>query len=625
MTQNAPLTQVQDRIKWLRNLLLFVLFFLYVWLRINPRLYFQQQEPAFFATVSFWREFLSYPGGLTDYLAAFLVQLYYFPWLGALLVTLIAWLAVWSFNRMLHLTAEKLQKPLSDSVNLLQFFFLILLITVHNNYEHPLSFTLGYIFALLVALLYQKATPQNGIYRILIYLGLAIVLYYLAGGPLLLYALLCLIFEIFVRGNFLVSAVIVIGSLLIPYLSSMFIFMINLPQAFLYLLPFNQAYQSAFLPYAWYLYPPIILLGLVLRLRIIPIEGLLIYQLPLVGKFLQKYYRSINRLATDALILIGLGYLIAQLTFNSTFKVYLNLDYYAEKRDWEQVIKIARKQGSVNELTTCLVNHAFAQQGQLLNDLFSYPQYYGVNGLFMSRDLRNAFPIIRSDIMFDLGHINEAEHWVQEAISLKGMRPRNLKRLALICLLKGEKNACRKCLNILHESPLFWKWSNYYYAYLDNDSLLVNDRELAAIKAKIANSDFIASISTPELDLEKLLNQNPDNRLAFEYLGASYLLDGDLLKFIEYFPKYYRTSFFGLPRHYTEAMLVYMTELKEGSLPLLGSLVTMQATIKRFKDFKQILTDYKGNKYYAQNQLQHDYGDTYWYYVLYLMRSSNEK
>jgi len=625
MTQNAPLTQVQDRIKWLRNLLLFVLFFLYVWLRINPRLYFQQQEPAFFATVSFWREFLSYPGGLTDYLAAFLVQLYYFPWLGALLVTLIAWLAVWSFNRMLHLTAEKLQKPLSDSVNLLQFFFLILLITVHNNYEHPLSFTLGYIFALLVALLYQKATPQNGIYRILIYLGLAIVLYYLAGGPLLLYALLCLIFEIFVRGNFLVSAVIVIGSLLILYLSSMFIFMINLPQAFLYLLPFNQAYQSAFLPYAWYLYPPIILLGLVLRLRIIPIEGLLIYQLPLVGKFLQKYYRSINRLATDALILIGLGYLIAQLTFNSTFKVYLNLDYYAEKRDWEQVIKIARKQGSVNELTTCLVNHAFAQQGQLLNDLFSYPQYYGVNGLFMSRDLRNAFPIIRSDIMFDLGHINEAEHWVQEAISLKGMRPRNLKRLALICLLKGEKNACRKCLNILHESPLFWKWSNYYYAYLDNDSLLVNDRELAAIKAKIANSDFIASISTPELDLEKLLNQNPDNRLAFEYLGASYLLDGDLLKFIEYFPKYYRTSFFGLPRHYTEAMLVYMTELKEGSLPLLGSLVTMQATIKRFKDFKQILTDYKGNKYYAQNQLQHDYGDTYWYYVLYLMRSSNEK
>jgi len=122
-----------------------------------------------------------------------------------------------------------------------------------------------------------------------------------------------------------------------------------------------------------------------------------------------------------------------------------------------------------------------------------------------------------------------------------------------------------------------------------------------------------------------LLNQNPDNRLAFEYLGASYLLDGDLLKFIEYFPKYYRTSYFGLPRHYTEAVLVYMTESKEGSLPLLGSLVTMQATIKRFKDFKQILTDYKGNKHYAQNQLQRDYGDTYWFYVLYLMRSSNEK
>lgn len=624
MTQNAPSTQIQDRIKWLRNLLIFFLFFLYIWLRINPRLYFQQQEPVFFATASFWREFLSYPGGLTDYLAAFLAQLYYFPWLGALLITLIAWLALWSFNRMIRLAADKLQKSLPDSVNLLQFFFLILIITVHNNYEHTLNFTLGYMLALLVALLYQKAAPQNVIYRILVYLGLAVVLYYIAGGSLLLYAVLCLIFEIFVSGDFLVSATIVVGSLLIPYLSSMFIFMINLPQAFIYLLPFNQIYQPAILPYAWYLYPPIVLLGLVLRLRIIPTEDLLIYQLPLVGRFLQKYYRGISRLVTDAVILIGLGYLIAHLTFNSTFKVFLNLDYRAENRDWEQVIRIARKHGSSNELTTCLVNRALAQQGQLLNDLFSYPQYYGVNGLFMSRDLRNAFPIIRSDIMFDLGHINEAEHWVQEAISLKGMRPRNLKRLALICLLKGEKNSCRKCLDILHESPLFRKWSNHYYAYLDNDSLLVNDRELAAIKAKMAKSDFIANISSPELDLENLLNQNPDNRLAFEYLGASYLLGSNLLKFIEYFPKYYKTSYYGIPRHYTEAMLVYMTESKEGSLPLLGSLVTMQAAVKRFKDFKQILADYKGNKHYAQNQLQRDYGDTYWYYVLYLMRSSNE-
>jgi hypothetical protein len=625
MTQNSPSTQLQDRLKWLRNLLLFLLFFLYVWLKINPRLYFQQQEPAFFTTASFWREFLSYPGGLTDYLAAFLTQLYYFPWLGALLITLIAWLAVWAFNRMIQLAADMLKKALPDSINLLPLFLLVLLISVHNNYEHTLNLTLGYVLALLVALVYQKFSSQNSTYRILVFLGLSVVLYYLAGGSLLLFAILCLIFEIFVRGNFLVSAVIVIGSLLIPYLSSALIFMINLSQAFLYLLPFKQVYQPAILPYVWYLYPPIVLLLLVLRLRMIHAEDILIYQLPLVGKFLQKHYRGINRLVTDAVILIGLGYLIAQLTFNATFKYFLSLDYYAENHNWEQVIKVARKQDSVNELTTCLANRALAQRGQLLNDLFSYPQYYGVDGLFMSRDIRNAFPIIRSDIMFDLGHLNEAEHWAQEAISLKGMRPRNLKRLALINLLKGQRNSCLKCLDILHESPLFRKWSNHYYAYLNNDTLLANDRELAEIKARMAKADFIANISSPELDLENLLKQHPDNRLVFEYLGASYLLGGELVKFIEYFPRYFKTNYYGLPRHYTEAMLVYMTESKKGSLPLLGNMTSMQSTVKRFKDFKRILSDYKGSKYYAQHQLQQNFGDTYWYYVLYLMRSANEQ
>ena len=84
-----------DRDKWnfyslIYNPLFFIVFFFYTWLKINPVLYFQEQQPAFYSGKTFLNDFLSWPGGLLDYLSAFLAQFYYIPIVGALVVTVIA-------------------------------------------------------------------------------------------------------------------------------------------------------------------------------------------------------------------------------------------------------------------------------------------------------------------------------------------------------------------------------------------------------------------------------------------------------------------------------------------------------------------------------------------------------
>ena len=74
-------------IKLCETVIFFVVFFLYIWLRIEPSMEYQHSAPSFRMCHSYFKPFLSYPGGLVDYGAAFLAQLNYSDSLGALIFT----------------------------------------------------------------------------------------------------------------------------------------------------------------------------------------------------------------------------------------------------------------------------------------------------------------------------------------------------------------------------------------------------------------------------------------------------------------------------------------------------------------------------------------------------------
>lgn len=77
----------------IRSVIFFLLFYLYFWLVVDLRLLYEgggviTNFPAFFTGWTFFRGFLSRPGGLVEYLSALLSQLFYYSWAGALVVTL---------------------------------------------------------------------------------------------------------------------------------------------------------------------------------------------------------------------------------------------------------------------------------------------------------------------------------------------------------------------------------------------------------------------------------------------------------------------------------------------------------------------------------------------------------
>ena len=137
-------------------------YYLYIWLYINPILYYQNQKPVFLIDERFFNQFFSYPGGLTEYLSAFISQFYLYPWIGALLIVVIIWFITILTSSLIKSISEK------SELQFIQFIPALLLLALYSSYDYSLSISLGLLIALFFTFLYIKFSPENKILRLLI-------------------------------------------------------------------------------------------------------------------------------------------------------------------------------------------------------------------------------------------------------------------------------------------------------------------------------------------------------------------------------------------------------------------------------------------------------------------------
>ena len=106
--------------------------------------------------------------------------------------------------------------------------------------------------------------------------------------------------------------------------------------------------------------------------------------------------------------------------------------------------------------------------------------------------------------------------------------------------------------------------------------------------------------------LKSLIQNNPDNRIACEYLLAYTLLKRDLMNFMESFPLMKKWHNSRIPVHYQEALMQiwYFNGRQDNSLPVYISV----EIVDQFKRFMQI---YQQN---PKDERLKDFFGTYWYY-----------
>jgi hypothetical protein len=578
--------------------------FLYILLRIDPALYSIAQEPVFQTGSRFFGEYLSYPGGMADYCAAFLTQFFLHPAAGSLIIAGLLFAICCGTLLMLHAVGERRSWYFTHLVPA------ALCMPLLSCYHHHLAITIAYAAAIWWFVLFVSF-PKHWIFpRGLVFVIMAGTLYFAAGGAMLLFALLCVLFEALLHRRFVAAAACGTLAAAIPIFCGRFLFLISLRDAFFHLLPMDIAGYNppamAAAPYA--LLPALLFLPAALGV--------------LQGR--SGRGKILFRAAVAAVPVLVLGATLAvtaDVSFNKADHESLRLYLLARNGGWAGILKEARKSRLDNRISNFAVNRALSGAGLLSTDLFAWPQKFGDRALFLfgpigpplgqpDQDAFN-FPY-RCDLFFDLGLVNEAEQWGYESLTIRGETAPVLKRLAQIHALKGELAAARVCLAVLETIPGYSSWARAFRHTMTDPFALADDSVLQAVRSSMPTVDYIRNSSRqPGFDLAKAISQNPRNRMAYEYCMASFLLQGNL-QGIAWLAGRIPQFYIEVPRLYGEA-LVMMKAAGPSGLPAAADRIG-----KKINDdyivFNQILRNHGGDFGSAEKDIFDNFPDSYWYY-----------
>ena len=612
MLHNIPNEKYQDRI-W--SLLLTILFlscyYVYFLLRIDPKLIYQSQESVFFFDRYFIGEFLGYPGGVNELVAGFLAQFFYYSWVGAALLVLVFACITWN-TRWLIRSLRTSQPPLY-----LHWVPSILLLALHSNYNFPLILTLGLLVILLSVNIYIRLAPSNRALRLLFYIILQAMLYYVIAGQAFIFTMIIVLYEVLYCRRIVLPVLYATFSGLLPYAGASTVFIVHLPDAYTTHLMSYDKYKVTWLSWALYMFFPFVVVLVILERRYVRIAQ------KNANSFWDRflYRRSVPARLLQGAFVFVLVVMAALFSYDRKAKAFLKVDYYARFGGWDKVLAMAQKGLPTSHIVQYQINRALYHSGYLSDKLFSVAQLFGGDGLFMQDNLRATFPLQHSDVFFDLGLINESEHWAYEAIVVNGETAWNLQRLALIYLLKGNQEVAGKYLAMLKKTVWHRSWAAEYQKYLSDSNDCLAHPQFQHLESAMPESNFLVSPTQPELCLEELLNTTK-NKMAFEYFMAYCLLEGQIGRFTKHLHRLNDFDYQRIPRHFEEAMLVYNQIAGTRGIALPGKNIS-EETIRRFEDFNRIRTKYKGDKAAARGELL-KHRDTYWFYGLYYYRPGEQ-
>ena len=617
----------------IRAVVFFGLFYLYLWLYVDLGLIYHgggiiANFPVFFRGWAFFEQFTSYPGGLVAYAGAFLSQLFYYSWLGAAVVTLTAW--------SLGLCIDYILKAANaSSLRGLRFIPAILMLVIYSRYTYRFTSILALLTALVCVCLYLRVTAGRKLFFcIAVFAVLSAILYYVAGGGYLLFAVICAIDEFLLRRRWPMGVLFLLSAAAVPYVAGVLVFGASIINAYSELLPFSWRIvdrvmheKAPEVGYALYLLVPLTVLGLGIWRRFIA-AGIRRHgdrtgrrakrrsrpKRPDPVARIRLLYTSKGplRWGVESLVLLAVALGAVFASYDGKRKTEFEVAYYASGKMWARLLQAARGHPA-NHRVVNAVNRALYHTDRLGYDMFSYPQK--PDGFLLTAEKFKVTHWDRFDIRTELGLVSMAQNDLAECVGMFGRRPAILKGLAWANMVKGDIGSARIYLGALSKTLFDAGWANEYLHRLQSDPNLSTDKEIQRLRGLCVAKDHSAVFSDNEYALLALLEKDKTNRMAFEYLMSWYLLTRQLDKFVHNIKQLNNLGYSQVPRLYEEAIFIYAYETGK-SVELEGSWGRPKSR-QRIEDFSRIFKSYGRNKEAAFGELAASYGDSYFFYSLY--------
>jgi hypothetical protein len=306
-------------------------------------------------------------------------------------------------------------------------------------------------------------------------------------------------------------------------------------------------------------------------------------------------------------------------TFDQRAKARATIDYLAARGDYAGVLELAPRLPLIDYSSQIRLHHALYHSGILSSNLFAYT-YPSLPNLLPGILGGLATCRAQAQTLFELGLVSDAEHLAHEALEHEGNRPDLLRTLAQINVLKGRPKAARVFLNVLNQVPFERGWAESRLLDLETN-LWLSDPEVTRIRSCLLTNDFAHSGLPAQALLSRLLMTNQGNKMAFEYLLCSYLLDLNLTNALGAIQFLKGLGYPSIPRHLEEALLLHQN--LSGAMVDLHGYQVSAATRQRFEQFRDLLSRLPDQGPESRRAVARQFGDTYWFY--YIINEANTK
>jgi len=261
------------------------------------------------------------------------------------------------------------------------------------------------------------------------------------------------------------------------------------------------------------------------------VAWLLAIVLPFVMRLFTNKATKFERLlsfTSFVLVALVMGSLVWK---NANFKAekVMQYDFMARYQQWNRILETINTEKPNNQIGVTVQNLALAMHGMLLDHMFDYNQN-GIAGLLPDVKEDATSPLPTAEAFYYLGMINVAQRTVfeaQEAILDFQKSGRCYKRLAQTNLINGNYEVARKYLMTLQKTLFYREWANETLSLLGNEEAIAKHPEYGHLRQMAYKDDFYFSDHvTPDM-LKSLYFNNTDNRMAYQYLIAYFMLTGD--------------------------------------------------------------------------------------------------
>ena len=238
---------------------------------------------------------------------------------------------------------------------------------------------------------------------------------------------------------------------------------------------------------------------------------------------------------------------------NLPYERVVGLDTETYREHWDKVLQLSKVDLYTEEASYCY-NLALAMKGRLGDDLFDHSQNHHFSLLFPASSEQTVMTnAMAGEAWFQLGDMTVAE---QSAITSLQASPKHtgaryLERLARVNLISGEEGAAMKYLTILGKTLFYGRWARSMMPGLQDETVRA---QLSDAHARLARKDMVHQLERPRELLLGLLEADPANAAARNYLLCYDLLTYDLDAFMQDF-----TPDMISARPYQEAVLLWLT------------------------------------------------------------------